>query len=86
MKDLIIPNKVESAVNLSDITHNFEGLIIAYKDTEAAGYINWFDGSWNYSDSINYTDPLFTYNTLKDCIDDIVTAQNITNFKVIEFK
>lgn len=40
MKDLIIPNKVENAINLSDITHNFEGLIIAYKGTEAAGYIN----------------------------------------------
>lgn len=86
MKDLIIPNKVENAVNLSDITHNFEGLIIAYKGTEAAGYINWYDGNWNYSNSINYTDPLFLYDTLKECIDAVMTDYNITNFKVIEFK
>lgn len=86
MKDLIIPNKIENAVNLSDINIDFKGLIIAYKNTEAVGYINWYDGNWNYSDSINYTDPLFVYDTLKDCIDDIVTEHNVTNFKVIEFK
>lgn len=86
MKDLIIPNKVENAFNLSDINIDFKGLIVAYKGADAVGYINWYDGSWNYSNSINYTDPLFLYDTLKECIDAIMTEYNITNFKVIEFK
>lgn len=86
MKDLIIPNKVENAFNLSDINIDFKGLIIAYKNTEAVGYINWYDGNWNYSNSINYTDPLFLYDTLKEYIDAVMTDYNITNFKVIEFK
>lgn len=86
MKDLIIPNEVENAINLSDINPDFKGLIIAYKDTEVTGYINWFDDYWSYCDSINYEDPTQTCSTLKECIDWVLGSGNATNFKVIEFK
>lgn len=86
MKDLIIPNEVENAINLSDINPDFKGLIIAYKGTEATGYIIWYDTYWSYCDSINYEDTTQTYSTLKECIDWVLGSGNATNFKVIEFK
>lgn len=53
MKDLIILDKVENAVNLTDIDVNFTGLTIAYKGNEASDYINWYDGGWGYCTSMN---------------------------------
>ena len=86
MKDLIIPDKVENAVNLTDIDVNFTGLIITYKGNEASGYINWYGDEWGYYTSMNSEDPYYTCNTLKECIDWIISTCNATNFKVIEFK
>lgn len=85
MKDLIIPNKVKNAINLSDINFNFKGLIIAYEDTEATGYINWYDGYWVYADSLNYDDRHDCFSTLTECIECIAEDYGVTNFKVIEF-
>ena len=86
MKDLIIPNKVENAFNLSDINIDFKGLIIAYKDKEAVGYINWYDDCWSYCTSINYEDPYQTCDTLKECLEWVLDSHSATYFKVIEFK
>lgn len=86
MKDLIIPNKVKNAFNLSDIDINFKGLIIAYKDTEAIGYVNWYDDCWMYCNSLNYEIGCETFDTLQECIDYVMNIYKVTNFKVIEFK
>lgn len=86
MKDLIIPNKVENVINLNDITINFRGLIIAYENTEATGYINWYDDRWFYTDSLNYENKYNFFTTLKECIDYVTEYYGVTNFKVIEFK
>ena len=50
MKDLIIPTKKTDSIDISEITDDFDGIIIVYKDTNAIGYIQYVSGDWNYYD------------------------------------
>lgn len=92
MKDLIIPNKVENAINLSEITEDFKGIIIAYNNDKAIGYIGCSDGEWgthNYTwglmSSVLVYDYSYEEDSLNNLINKLLKDRICTNFKVIEF-
>ena len=84
MKDLIIPTKKTDSIDISEITDDFSGIIIVYKDTSPIGYIQYVSGDWNYYDSIDGECPIESENTLYELVRKINSTYNAT-FKVIEF-
>ena len=84
MKDLIIPIKKTDSIDISEITDDFSGIIIVYKDTSPIGYIQYVSGDWNYYDSIDGECPISTEKTLYELITTLNKIYNAT-FKVIEF-
>lgn len=86
MKDLIIPNKIENAVNLSEISYDFNGLVIGYKNNKAVGYIRREEDFWELHNSAYWESEDIAYaETLNLLIDKLVDDRICTNFKVIEF-
>ena len=84
MKDLIIPTKKTDIIDMSEITNDFGGIIIVYKDTSPIGYIQYVCDDWNYYDSIDGECPISTEKTLYELITTLNKIYNAT-FKVIEF-
>ena len=84
MKDLIIPTKKTDSIDISEITDDFSGIIIVYKDTSPTGYIQCVSGDWNYYDSIDGECRIESESTLYELVRNINSKYNAT-FKVIEF-
>ena len=84
MKDLIIPTKKTDSIDISEITDDYSGIIIVYKDTSPTGYIQCVSGDWNYYDSIDGECPIESESTLYELVRNINSKYNAT-FKVIEF-
>lgn len=89
MKDLIIPNKSNEVVNLSEINQDFKGIIIGYNGSTAVGYIQYLDNYNCYElfKSINNDAflPSFENVTIAGIINSLIDKKICTNFKVIEF-
>ena len=84
MKDLIIPTKKTDSIDMSEITNDFSGIIIVYKDTSPIGYIQYINGDWNYYDSIDGECLIESESTLYELVRNLISKYSAT-FKVIEF-
>lgn len=89
MKDLIIPNKSNESINLSEISQHFNGIIIGYNGSKAVGYIQYIDNDDCYIllQSINDNDFLLNSEdeTIAGIINYLIDQKICTSFKVIEF-
>ena len=89
MKELIIPTKQENKIDISEITLNFKGLVIAYKDEKPVGYFQTTDsGYWifltkSYYDSMH---PMTEESELITIIKDAMAKDIFNKCKVIEFE
>lgn len=85
MKDLIIPTSQENKVDLSKIDIKFEGIIIAYKNDNAVGYIQCGEDGWYFMSNI-YVGSSSTYgDSPYELINILITDNKCTHFKVVEF-
>lgn len=84
MKDLIIPTKKTDSIDISEITDDFGGIIIVYKDTNPIGYIQYVCNDWNYYETIDGERSVASESTLYELVQNINSTYNAT-FKVIEF-
>lgn len=92
MKDLVIPVKNINSINISEITPEFKGIIIAYTNNVPRGYITNNCDDWCAYKNIDEGDVwekeehrLYMEENLLDLCRDLMEQENITNFKVIEF-
>lgn len=89
MKDLIIPNKSNESVNLSEINRYFNGIIIGYNGNKAIGYIQYVSNDDYYTLFTSINDDDFLPNsedeTIAGIINSLIDKKICTNFKVIEF-
>ena len=89
MKDLIIPNKSNEVVNLSEINQYFKGIIIGYNGSKAIGYIQYVSNDDYYTLFTSINDDDFLPNsedeTIAGIINYLIDQKICTSFKVIEF-
>lgn len=89
MKDLIIPNKSNESINLSEISQHFNGIIIGYNGSKAVGYIQYMADDECYvlfkSISNEVTFQISEDSTLVEFINYLIDQHICTSFKVIEF-
>lgn len=89
MKDLIIPNRSNGSINLSEINQYFHGLIIGYNGSKAVGYIQYIanDGYYVLFKGINSHNflPNSKDSILVGMINYLIDKHICTSFKVIEF-
>lgn len=85
MKDLHIPVPSAGSVDLAEINSEFRGIIIGYKGDNAAGYIQYCDGSWYFIDYIDMEGERDSDPSLLDLITCLIKSNICSHFKVIEF-
>lgn len=84
-KELIIPKRSDSVVNINEVGENYEGIIIVYSGQRSTGYIQYVDCLWNYYETINGGVSSIDANTLIELIQLISDSIDEPSFKVIEF-
>lgn len=84
MKDLVLPVKQDSVISIAEITPKFKGLIIAYKDSNPIGYIQYYD-DWGFYQDIDSENILTHDINLYVLLQELMEEFKITNFKVIDF-
>lgn len=88
MKYINIPKKDNLTIDLSAITKNYKGIIIAYKKDVAVGRISYCsDGdSWYFYDNIDDTKYIEAKDTLLELINELIDNKHIAdNFRLLEF-
>lgn len=87
MKYINIPKKDNLTIDLSAITNNYKGIIIAYKKDVAVGRISYCsDGdSWYFYDNIDDTEYIEVEDTLLELINELDTKHIADNFRLLEF-
>lgn len=88
MKYINIPKKDNLTIDLSAITKNYKGIIIAYKKDVAVGRISYCsDGdSWYFYDNIDDTEYTEVEDTLLELINELIDTRHIAdNFRLLEF-
>lgn len=97
MKDIILPSESADAIDLGAITEDTRGVIIAYKDKEAIGFIakdSSCDSPWGLFDGLDvdvYTvsdaqDKYYYSDTLVELVTRLIKEKIANNFKLIDFK
>lgn len=87
MKYINIPKKDNLTIDLSAITKNYKGIIIAYKEDVAVGRISYCsDGdSWYFYNNIDDTEYIEVKDTLLELINELDTKHIADNFRLLEF-
>lgn len=88
MKYITIPKNNDLTIDLSAITNNYKGIIIAYKGDMAVGRISYCsDGdSWYFYDNIDDTQYDIVKDTLLELINELIDTKHIAdNFRLLEF-
>lgn len=88
MKYINIPKNENLTIDLSAITKNCKGIIIAYKKDVAVGRISYCsDGdSWYFYDGIDDTEYIEAKDTLLELINELIDTRHIAdNFRLLEF-
>lgn len=88
MKYINIPKKENLTIDLSAITKNYKGIIIAYKEGMAVGRISYCsDGdSWYFYDDIDDASYSEVEDTLLKLINKLADTRHIAdNFRLLEF-
>ncbi len=87
MKDIILPQSSNTAIEISQITQYTDGIIMVYKGDKPKGYIA-YDGAeecWMYYCAIDQNDPDENEETLYEVIKNLIEKKRADNFKLIEF-
>lgn len=88
MKYINIPKNENLTIDLSAITKNYKGIIIAYKEDIVVGRISYCsDGdSWYFYDNIDDTDYIEVKDTLLELINELIDTRHIADdFRLLEF-
>lgn len=86
MKDLRLPIKSDSVMDLSEITSDFSGIIIGYKSNKPVGQILYYDGTWYFHTNINWDNYTSIQEySLPELISRLIKDNKCNSFKVIEF-
>ena len=88
MKYINIPKNENLTIDLSAITKNYKGIIIAYKKDVAVGRISYCsDGdSWYFYDNIDDTEYIEVEDTLLELINVLIDTRHIAdNFRLLDF-
>lgn len=89
MKKLKIPEYSDEYIEISDITDEFKGLAIAYKDNKPIGYIQYFGNvfTWGFITSIDDVDydPDFPDDSFSSVIKYGIVNKIFDEVKIIEF-
>ena len=88
MKYINIPKNENLTIDLSAITKNCKGIIIAYKEDVAVGRISYCSDadSWYFYDNIDDTEYIEVEDTLLELINELIDTKHIAdNFKLLEF-
>ena len=88
MKYINIPKKDNLTIDLSAITKNYKGIIIAYKKDVAVGRISYCsdEDSWCFYDDIDDTEYIEVKDTLLELINELIDTRHIAdNFRLLEF-
>ena len=88
MKYINIPKNENLTIDLSAITKNCKGIIIAYKEDVAVGRISYCSDadSWYFYDNIDDTEYIEVEDTLLELINELIDTRHIAdNFRLLEF-
>lgn len=88
MKYINIPKNENLTIDLSAITKNCKGIIIAYKEDVAVGRISYCSDadSWYFYDNIDDTEYIEVEDTLLELINELIDTKHIAdNFRLLEF-
>lgn len=88
MKYINIPKNGDLTIDLSAITKNYKGIIIAYKEDIAVGRISYCsdEDSWFFYDNIDDTEYIEVKDTLLELINELIDTRHIAdNFRLLEF-
>lgn len=84
-KELIIPKRSDTVVNINEISENYEGIIIVYSGQRSKGYIQYVNCLWNYYETIDGEVSSIEASSLIELIHLISDTIDEPSFKVIEF-
>ena len=88
MKYINIPKNENLTIDLSAITKNCKGIIIAYKEDVDVGRISYCSDadSWYFYDNIDDTEYIEVEDTLLELINELIDTKHIAdNFRLLEF-
>ena len=85
MKDLRIPTPSKESVDLSEITAEFQGLVVGYNGNDAVGYIQYSDGDWGLFTDMHWENLQCGCESVVELINSLIRTGKCTHFKVIEF-
>ena len=87
MRDIRLPETSDKFIDVSDITENISGIILAYKYNKPVGFIVYKDenNAWEYFDDITI-DCSYKYNeNLSKLLKTIMSSNYVDNFKLVDF-
>ena len=90
MKYITIPKSSDTTIDVSAITNNCKGIIIAYKGNIAVGIISCCtclnNTRWYFYDSIDDQKDILSGDTLLELINELIDTKHIAdNFRLLEF-
>ena len=86
MKDLRLPIKSDSVMDLSEITSVFSGIIIGYKSNKPVGQILYYDEAWYFVIDIDWDSySTILESSIYELVSKLIKDNKCDSFKVIEF-
>ena len=87
MRDIRLPETSDKFIDVSDITEDISGIILAYKYNKPVGFIVYKDenNAWEYFDDITI-DCSYKYNeNLSKLLKTIMSSNYADSFKLVDF-
>ena len=85
MRDIRLPETSDKFIDVSDITENISGIILAYKYNKPVGFIVYKDEEWEYFDDIAIDCSYKCNENLTKLLKAIMSSNYADSFKLIDF-
>lgn len=88
MRDIRLPETSDKFIDVSDITENISGIILAYKYNKPVGFIVYKDedNEWEYFDDITIDCSCRCNENLQKLLKTIMSSNYADSFKLVDFK
>ena len=87
MRDIRLPETSDKVIDVSDITEDISGIILAYKYNKPVGFIGYDNENkeWEYFDDITIDCSYKCNENLPKLLKAIMSSNYADNFKLIDF-
>ena len=87
MRDIRLPETSDKSIDVSDITEDISGIILAYKYNKPVGFIGYDNenNSWEYFDDITIDCSYKRDENLLYLLRNVISSNYADSFKLVDF-